>query len=348
MTSWSLGTAKAQQIPERRHDVQLLNDTILSIKASFRHLEQSCTALDRKVSKSRTRILGQLMHERQPEHHQAKAPIPRMPWSVPRVDSRPLTRVYAAAKAALEIKALEQMEREELQTSTVESTSDISGESSMSFVDLEALAHLDAEAYVKPEASEASEEAERSSRNSLSVPSSSVRSGAVKPALSRRGALAEAPTVPEAALRTDTALSTPMPSRPTSGSIAGRRELAMVAGTGTANAAVRRVSQRPQSQMRLRVQANRTFSAPRMRYERAEVPSQRQGDAMPVPRTTAIPKPARRPCSANVGKTPRADGRRGIAMPPSRPRSAFAPCRGQRRPCTVPDCEPQARWMTEG
>ena len=35
---------------------------------------------------------------------------------------------------------------------------------------------------------------------------------------SRRGALAEAPTVPEAALRTDTALSTPMPSRPTSGS----------------------------------------------------------------------------------------------------------------------------------
>lgn len=340
MTSWSLGTAKAQQIPERRHDVQLLNDTILSIKASFRHLEQSCTALDRKVSKSRTRILGQLMHERQPEHHQAKAQIPRMPWSVPRVDSRPLARVYAAAKAALETKALEQMDREELQTSTVESTSDLSGESSMSFVDLEALAHLDtADAYRKPEASEASEEAERSS--TLSRPSSRS-SGVVKTA--RRGALSEAPTVHEA-MPADTAPSTPMPSRPTSGSIAGRRELAAVAGaTRTTASAALRV--RPQSQMRLRVQANRPFSAPRMRYERALASRQGGDDSMPVPLT--ISKPARRPSSANVGKTPRVDGRRGIPMPPSRPRSAFAPCRGQRIRPLVPDCEPQARWMTEG
>eukprot|EP00435_Cladocopium_sp_Y103_P063669 s562_g25.t1 len=166
-----------------------------------------------------------------------------------------------------------------------------------------------------PKASEASEEADRSSRNSLpSRPSSRRSSGAAKSmALSRRGALAEAPKVPEDvadAMRSDSAASTPMPSRPTS-SIAERREMAVAGAASTATTAVRRVSQRPQSQMRLRVQANRPFSAPRMRFERA-LPSQRkEGDTMPVVPVTGKSKPARRPSSANVGKTPRADGRRG-------------------------------------
>eukprot|EP00913_Durusdinium_trenchii_P004857 g4511.t1 len=52
--AWAQRTEKARAVPETRYDQQLLNDTILSIKASFRHLEQSCTALERKVSKSRT------------------------------------------------------------------------------------------------------------------------------------------------------------------------------------------------------------------------------------------------------------------------------------------------------
>ncbi|CAJ1378395.1 unnamed protein product [Effrenium voratum] len=46
--AWATQAAKVRTIPEARHDRQLLNDTILSIKASFRNLEQSCSALEQK------------------------------------------------------------------------------------------------------------------------------------------------------------------------------------------------------------------------------------------------------------------------------------------------------------
>jgi len=346
MTSWSQGAAKERvgDIPERRHDVQLLNDTILSIKASFRHLEQSCTALDRKVSKSRTRILSQLMHARQTEQPKVKPNLPQMPWSEPRVDSRPLARVYAAAAAAAHAKAVEDLEREEMQTSIM-SGSELSGESS----DLSLPGELDALAYLNTldaphqvEDSQASEDisrpSSRYSRPSRPASALSHRSSGVggKP---RRAVVTAAQHTPE---------STPeILSRPTSGSVTGR----VVPGGLRQISGEQRREKRPQSQVRLSVQANRPFSAPRMRYQ---TPKPQGADSQaPASKTSHGEKhrmPRYRPSSA-VGKTPRADGSKGgIAMPPSRPKSAFAPNRRkmERMRPLMPECEPQARWMTEG
>lgn len=349
MTSWSQGAAKERvgDIPERRHDVQLLNDTIHSIKASFRHLEQSCTALDRKVSKSRTRMLSQLMHARRTEQPKVKPNLPQMPWSEPRVDSRPLARVYAAAAAAAHAKAVEDFEREEMQTSTM-SGSELSGESSLSLpgVDLDALAYLNTlDAPHQVEDSQASEDISRPSsfysrQISAMSPTSALswRSLGVggKP---RRTAITAAQLSPE---------STPENmSRHTSGSVTGR----VVAGGLRQISGEQRRERRPQSHVRLSVQANRPFSAPRMRYQTPKPQGADSGAPASKPsrgEKNRMPRP--RPSSA-VGKTPRADGSKGgIAMPPSRPKSAFAPNRRkmERMRPLMPECEPQARWMTEG
>ncbi|CAK8994371.1 Uncharacterized protein SCF082_LOCUS3913 [Durusdinium trenchii] len=332
--AWAQRTEKARAVPETRYDQQLLNDTILSIKASFRHLEQSCTALERKVSKSRTRIVSQMMHLRKPERHSAKPDLPRMPWSEPRVDSRPVARVYAAAAAAAaSAKAAEQMEREtELQTSTM-SDSDLSDESSMSSLDWEALATLETleDAYL-PEAAEMLSEAPSSSRPSP------LRSGSSRPesVTSRTSGVKSSRSRAAAIAARINSMDIVSPSVSIIGNTAG---LALAAAAASAAAAgsecapspARQISAdipwvRPHSQVRLRVQANRPFSAPRMRYERA------RDERRPDPKEE-VKKPPR-PSTAVVGGKIRRDGQKGgTVMPPSRPiakaqrKSAFAPRR---------------------
>lgn len=290
------------------------------------------------------------MHARQTEQPKVKPNLPQMPWSEPRVDSRPLARVYAAAAAAAHAKAVEDLEREEMQTSIM-SGSELSGESSLSLpgVDLDALAYLNTlDAPHQVEDSQAPEDISRPS-------SGKSRPSRPASALSRRssgvgGKWQPSPgprrTVVTAAQHTPE--STPeILSRPTSGSVTGR----VVAGGLRQISGEQRREQRPQSHVRLSVQANRPFSAPRMRYQ---TPKPKGADSgIPASKPSHGEKhrmPRYRPSSA-VGKTPRADGSKGgIAMPPSRPKSAFAPNRRkmERMRPLMPECEPQARWMTEG
>ncbi|CAE7290541.1 unnamed protein product, partial [Symbiodinium microadriaticum] len=145
MSFGSKHTSKAQQIiPDARHDPQLLRDTVLSIKASFRSLENSGNFLEHKVSRSRTRILGQLLAARHAalEETPLKPVLPTMPWSTPRMDSRPTAVVYAKARAAQEVQRTESRPlKVTMQEVDSDAESDCSDSSSdISKLDLEARA----------------------------------------------------------------------------------------------------------------------------------------------------------------------------------------------------------------
>lgn len=84
------------------HDRQQLADAIFCIKARFQSLESKGAQLEQAVARSRTRLLGQIMtarevNQKDADEHTSKPPLPKMPWSKPRLERRPVARIYAAA-----------------------------------------------------------------------------------------------------------------------------------------------------------------------------------------------------------------------------------------------------------
>jgi len=309
--------------------------TVLSIKASFRSLENSGNFLEHKVSRSRTRILGQLLAARHAalEETPLKPVLPTMPWSTPRMDSRPTAVVYAKARADQEAQRVESRPlKVTLQEVDSDAESDCSDSSSdISKLDLEARAAELAEPdwpgrSDRRRNSGTAGDDESQSENSQDLLLEEEESPAI--ARSARGSIASSIAAgvsvkaSSVGRRPSTAGNAPSFRR---GSFAKARES----------------RPRPTTKMQLRVQTNRPFSAPRMRCDVGS-DAQRPGTAPAVRRTSTPRTPA----------TPRQKVGRPVsaATPPARPKSAFTYARRPQssrseRPPLVPHCQPQARWM---
>eukprot|EP00439_Symbiodinium_sp_Y106_P057669 s942_g8.t1 len=286
MSFGSKHTSKAQQIiPDARHDPQLLRDTVLSIKASFRSLENSGNFLEHKVSRSRTRILGQLLAARHAalEETPLKPVLPTMPWSTPRMDSRPTAVVYAKARADQEAQRVESRPlKVTLQEVDSDAESDCSDSSSdISKLDLEARAAELAEPdwpgrSDRRRNSGTAGDDESQSENSQDLLLEEEESPAI--ARSARGSIASSIAAgvsvkaSSVGRRPSTAGNAPSFRR---GSFAKARES----------------RPRPTTKMQLRVQTNRPFSAPRMRCDVGS-DAQRPGTAPAVRRTSTPRTPA--------------------------------------------------------
>jgi len=345
-----------------------LQDAVWHIKASFRNLDNSGSHLDQAVAKSRSRLLAQMLvfrdHQARDEDHVAKAPLPTMPWSKPRLDRRPVARLYAAAAAAAAAKspghegqhsARARAEEIRERRSAHLAKGRLDGGSSDSGSDSGSVSEEGTEDEADPE------DWALLTGKDVSMPTQAAEYTSDR--------LDEAVFDEE---KDVDASSSPSGQRRGHGTIAGGRpSIRLLSGStlDKTNLADFRGDRVPSPRLQLMVQTSRPFSASRVRPATArQVPrsqpteAQRPSTARPASRPSTgngeRRDPPKRPSTATASsrKTPAgrpvsATGTRAI---PHRPQSAFTGCRRPRpqsayareRPPTAQLCEPQARCMS--
>eukprot|EP00931_Biecheleriopsis_adriatica_P089530 TRINITY_DN63641_c0_g1_i1.p1 TRINITY_DN63641_c0_g1~~TRINITY_DN63641_c0_g1_i1.p1 ORF type:complete len:371 (+),score=33.06 TRINITY_DN63641_c0_g1_i1:50-1162(+) len=358
-------SSQARRIPEPRHDRQQLVDAVFSIKASFRNLDHSGTRLGQAVARSRTRLLAQILNSRDvrknDEDTSAKPPLPTMPWSKPRVDNRPVAKVFASAAEAfachnggahstVERRQEEPEANKRVRSTAADSDSDIDSVDSSGISDSRSSSTPD-EAGLAPEWSSVPLRQEVVDQtHDDDVPRGTAT-------ITRWGDRKDIDAVADAVQDQRCTVS-------------------------TSNRQTLDVCHQPSPRFQLRVQANRPFSAPQIKRDRSAFRTggpRRPLTAQPAAARPAIARPATarpvlskaaaeqgrerpsRPSSAiptchrggggAAGRPVSASGTRTAA---ARPRSAFGNLQRRQdktivweRPPTTPLCEPQSRCMEQ-